>query len=109
MTTPSLFDDVQPAERKHHGVQRTSVLAAVKEKALLDRRQKLALGWLIVWCGKGWPYPTSLELAKHNGVPVLQVRIGLSDLKRRGYVENGPARKCQVSGHKSLVWKVRTR
>ncbi len=115
MTAQPLPFDLEPppAKKRRGGVQRTSVLAAMQEHKLLDRRMSDAVRWLSFYTG---PAPTSLELAKASHYPLrdwqlhkLNVRIGLSDAKRKGLVANSEKRHCAVSGKLSLTWKVSTR
>lgn len=94
------------APRRRGGVQRTSCEAAQQMKAHLDRRVSRAVAFLRSYPGE---LPTSGEIARWAGKPVLELRIGLSDAKRAGWVENGPTRRCAVSGRTCLTWRVRTR
>lgn len=112
MTPQSLPFELSPEPvKRRKGVTRTSVLSAQQEHKLLDRRVSDAVRWLSLYNG---PAPTSLELAmwsKHGDwhAHKLNVRIGLSDAKRKGYVENGEKRHCRISHKLALTWRLVSR
>lgn len=94
---------------RRNNVQVTSVLSAREERKRLDKREINAAMWLSNYVKETGALPTSLELSKFARRPVLEIRIGLSDAKRHGLVENGEPRKCSVSSKKSLVWRLSQR
>ena len=111
MTQPSLdftLSAPEPRTRRRH-VERTSVLAAQELGKVLESRQRKALE-----AARRWPGRTSGELATGDGKwtadndAVLEMRIGLSMLRKRGFVEHVPkgARKCQRSGKQCVTWRV---
>ncbi len=50
---------------------------------------------------------TSHELSGVGGIAHPTVHKRLPDLRRDGLVENGPVRKCSVTGRPSLTWKAK--
>lgn len=50
---------------------------------------------------------TSAEIADEYAIAHPTVHKRLPDLRRDGLVENGPVRKCTVTGRPSLTWKVK--
>ncbi len=50
---------------------------------------------------------TSWELNKASMIQHPTVHKRLPDLRRDGLVENGPVRKCSVTGRPSLTWKAK--
>lgn len=50
---------------------------------------------------------TSAEIARDSGMQHPTVHKRLPDLRRDSLVENGPVRKCTVTGRPSLTWKAR--
>lgn len=118
MNTPSLpFDLPVPARKpKHHGVQSTSV--AAYRHANPSSRMSVVTGWLWLMQRRYGVPPTSAEIADWaNGslgmmswdAHILYVRIGLSDAKRKGLVENCGKRKCKRSGKTALLWRIASR
>lgn len=104
-----IADGPTPGRTRRGGVQRTSVLAAMQERGRLDKRVRNVCHWLVSY-GIDRPMPpTSLELSRWFCRPVLEVRIGLSDAKRKGLVENGEKRPCSVSGKLALTWRTKGR
>lgn len=112
MTQLSLLAGVQREERQRKHVERTSVIAAHEIGKVLERRQRRAFEAV-----RRWPGHTSGELATGCGQwsasndAVLEMRIGLSMLRKRGFVEHVPKgnRTCQRSGKKCVTWRVRQR
>lgn len=106
MTQLPLLVDVARQYRPRRHVERTSVRAAQEIKPLLDVRQALAIDAV-----RRWPGRTSGELAGLASQDVLAMRIGLSMLKQRGFVEHVPhgARACARSGKTCVTWRVRQR
>lgn len=104
-----------PRPRRRGGVQRTSVEAALAQPRKLDSRIQRAVEMLMAYAFSTQDSPTSLELAtwsyqggeRHKHL--LDVRIGLSDAKRQGFVEHTGKRPCAVSGQQALTWRVRQR
>jgi len=48
---------------------------------------------------------TSMELAHHMGVDRHLTARKLPDLRRQGFVENGPTRKCRILHKPCLTWQ----
>lgn len=64
-------------------------------------QQNLCLGAV-----KQWPSSTSAELAQRIGTDRWTVARRLPELRAGGFVVNGEARVCGVTGKTSLVWKL---
>lgn len=112
--TQLAFDLTAPEPRRR-GVQRTSVDAALMHQGKLDKRVERAVVRLSAYCQRH-EAPTSLELATWSWVGagdwtrhLLDVRIGLADAKRQGFVVNGEKRRCTISGLRALTWRGATR
>lgn len=82
----------------------TSKLAAsdITASGQRARQQNLVLGAVKRWQGR-----TSAELAQRLGSDRFMTARRLPELRAQGYVENGCARACGVTGKSSLTWWIR--
>jgi len=111
ITQPSFFDRPVVRHRYVPDTSKAAHVAAVNSGRLSKRCQDV-LAWLLACPGT----PTAAELARHvTGAhrpsleAVLNLRRGLSDLKRAGMVVKGHDRKCSVTGIMANTWKVSKR
>lgn len=53
-----------------------------------------------------WPSSTSAELARHIKSDRFMTARRLPELRTAGFLRNGEARTCAVTGQKSLTWEI---
>jgi len=118
MTTGLLFDTMNPEPAHHRWVPDTSKAAhtAGINAGRIGKRSQDVLAWLLEWTRMHNDAPTSAELARWvSKCPqpplewTLNIRRGLSDLLKAGYVYKGVDRECVVTTTKANTWKAEKR
>ena len=107
MTQPTLFDSFANREPIAANVDPISSHLAAAEitRNGLRGKQKLQVLEAVIES----PGRTSAELAAWAGMDRYAVARRLPDLRQDGFVEQGPMRKCKVTGKPAVTWKALVR